>query len=246
MNADQGKTLYAYQRSLSFLDANAALLGTIPQSAPRKTLDGVVAMLAASVSSQGATNATKKGLTNQVKSLRSQLILGHMRPIAAIVADKVTTIPQVPALKAPALDVRSQSLVGLANAMVEGATPYAQTFIDEGLPATFLADLTAAAAALNTAITTQGTTKAQTVAATAALTAALKQGRASLNVISTQVVTALAGNAPLLKQWANVKRISPKPPTSTLMSPPSVASPALTTPTPAPVAAPTPEVKGAA
>ncbi|HTR79132.1 MAG TPA: hypothetical protein VMH39_13525, partial [Gemmatimonadaceae bacterium] len=99
-----------------------------------------------------------------------------------------------------------------------------------------------AAAALDVAITAQGTTKAQTVSATQAVATALTKGRRSLNVLSSQVVTALAGNAPLLKEWANVKRISPKPPAS----PPAASLSSVAPAAPTVPLTPTPEVTAAA
>lgn len=247
MNAVQSKTLEAYQRVLSFLGTNSAVLGNVPQLTAVTTLTSVVATLMSSEASQESNNATKKGLTDQVTTLRAALF-GAMRPIAAIVADSKSTLPQIPTLKAPKANVRSGVLGGLANGMAEAATPYQQTFITAGLPPTFLSDLTTAATNLSTAITAQGTTKAQRINATQSLKTTLEQARSQLKIINPSVVTALKGNAPVLKQWDNVKRVTPQSGTSSAAPAPAAPTPALpatTVPAPKPEITPTQEVKAA-
>jgi hypothetical protein len=214
MKAIQGKTLLAFQRVLSFLSTNAAVLGGVPQLTAVATLTALVNTLLASVSSQGASDQTKKGLTTQARKLRTALVVA-MRPIAAIAKATPPSPTAIPALEAPPAKVSAIKLVGLANSMVEAATPYQPLFISAGLPATFLTDLSTAAANLNAAVTAQGTTKGQRINATKSVATAFIQARQQLDIIDPSVETALSGNAPLYTEWENIKRVSPKATTPT-------------------------------
>jgi len=247
MKGVQTRTLEAYQRIVGFLTANGAVLGAVLQLAAVATLTGIVATLMGSDAEQEAAIATRKGLSHQAKTLRAALV-ATMRQIAAIAADTVATIPQLPGLAAPASNVSNGALVGRANGMVDAATPYEQAFIAAGLPTTFLADLSAAAAKLSEAITSQGMSKSQRVKATQGVASGLKAARAQLKIIDPAVVQALTGNAPLLKQWANVKRITSKTSVSTTAATTTTAAADSAAPVSAahaPATTSTPEVKAA-
>ena len=258
MQSKQSRTLKAFERVQVFLDTNAAVLGAIPTSAPRLALDAVVTSLAGNASDQGTAKIQTRGATASQASLRRALIVTNMRPVAAIAKDKASDIPSVTALVMPKAKVNVMQLVADANAMADAATPYEQTFIDAGLPTDFLAKLRAAAAALNGASTLQGTSKSNSVKATTGVLAEQQKGRSTLNILNTLVQSALAGNTPLLAQWANAKRISPQPASSATAAPSSTTPASTPAPTPAAAANPaavpvhttesathTPEVKAA-
>jgi hypothetical protein len=235
MQARQTRVLQAFERAQTFLGNNAALLGTIPQSAPALALAAVVTNLAGNGAAQGTAKIQTKGAVGTQTTLRRALIVSHMRPIAAIAKDQADAIPATMGLVMPKPHVNVTQLVADANAMAVAAAPYAQNFISGGLPATFIADLQTAAAALNAAANLKGTSKTNSVLATTGVASQEKQGRSTLNILNTLVVSALAGNVPALAQWKNAKRISPQPASATTA----------VTPTPVSTTPATPEVKAA-
>jgi hypothetical protein len=247
MEARQTRVLQAFERVQTFLVNNAALLSAIPQSAPALALTAVVTNLAGNGAAQGIAKIQTKGAVGTQTALRRALIVTNMRPIVAIAKDQAGALPATLGLVMPKPHVNVTQLVADATAMAVAVAPYAQTFITGGLPATFIADLQTAAAALNAAANLKGTSKTNSVLATTGVADQEKQGRSTLNILNTLVQSALAGNVPALAQWKNAKRITPQPASTTATPVTPTPVPASTTESAAPAATTTPtaEVKAA-
>jgi hypothetical protein len=161
-----------------------------------------------------------------------------MTPIAELAKYKLRDVPEFAALMLPPTNVTTQSAVAAAYAMADAASAHAQTFIDNGLAATFVDDIRTAAAAVSASIVDRGKQQGRRTGATAGLAAGEKRGRAFLRVLSALVVAHIANDAALMAEWmaARVVRRKPGPAAGSQPSVPAPIhlEPMTVTPTPAP------------
>lgn len=143
----QNAVLAALKRVQLFLDDNAALLAAIVDlTAARKRLDAVVASFAGHAYDQDASDRGAKGETAKQRQLRAQLRSQQMEPIALIARKNLRTTPEFAALQMPKPTVIGEAFIVSGKAMADAATIHKDTFIEHGLPSTFLDDFMAAIA----------------------------------------------------------------------------------------------------
>jgi len=238
MKARQGNTIETLRHVQQFLDANAAVLGAVPTSGARTDLDAALASLTAMAVSQEQGTVQAQGETTKQQTLRTTLVKTYMAPIAAIAKAKLATVPEFSAFKLPKPNARAQRLLTAAAAMGNAAAPYAATFIAQGLPQDFVAELAAAADAFRASIDGRKAFKTESVGATAGAAAEASTAVRVIKVLDTMVTPLLAGDPKLLAKWNDVKRITTKTSSGS-----ATASP---TPSPAPSPAPAPTASSAA
>ena len=85
-----------------------------------------------------------RGETEKLHSVRIGLRLYHMRPIAEIAKLRLRDVPEFASLRMPPSHARAEQLLAAATAMADAAKPYEKVLIENGLSATFIADLLAA------------------------------------------------------------------------------------------------------
>src|SRR6185437_14441931 len=149
----------------------------------RAILDDVVTTLSAHAVTQTTTKRMSAAVVAKERVLRNALKLNHMRPIVAVAAAQLRQVPEFLALKMPPVNSTSRALIAWAGAMATAAGNYQKTFVDAGLPESFLTDIKAAADTLNTAITSRGATKAALRGASAGLDAEATRGRQAVKVL---------------------------------------------------------------
>jgi hypothetical protein len=101
--------------------------------------------------------------------------------------------------------------------MAKAAEPFARVFITAGMPADFVAQLTAAADALVTAMSDRTHTLGMRRGATRGLEVTLSSGRKVVHMLDAFVRSALKDNPSLLANWNLVKRVrivAPRPASS--------------------------------
>src|SRR5437870_5575303 len=79
----------------------------------------------------------RQGETARQRALRLALRRNDMSPIAELAKFKLRDVPEFAALMLPPAGAPSQTTIQAAYAMADAASAHAQTFIDNGLPATF-------------------------------------------------------------------------------------------------------------
>jgi hypothetical protein len=166
MRFSQAARLEALQRIQAFLDQHADVLGTTNRSTSRTTLDQAVTALDQFAADQ---NAAEQELTARMKlkhTLRDELRLQHLQPIAAIAKKKFAHTPLITDFRLPTKSTNDAPLVAAAIAMTDKAAQYSQTFIDQQLPADFIAQLRASVEALRQAIVGRGLLQSQLTTAT--------------------------------------------------------------------------------
>jgi hypothetical protein len=214
MKHSQGQTYQAGRRIQAFLDANDSLLGSINKSATRTELDTVVDTLGWDAGMQATGRATARGESANQRTLRLALRLNHMRPIAAIAKLKLRAVPNFAALTLPKSRLTGKSLVAYATGMGGAAQPYEQVFVDAGLPADFLARLSAATAAVEASIVTRSTARGRQSKATGSLKQHELRARRLFQAFNDLVVPILSSDVShggLLAEWNSARRVTAKP-----------------------------------
>src|ERR1019366_2309351 len=237
MNQRQEARLAALRRDQGFLDTNAADLGTISKSTSRTDLDTAVALLTQYGAQQDLADAAATSQTKAKNAAREDLRLGHMQPIAMIAGKKLGNTPNIQDLALPRKSTSDEALVAKGFAMVKAASQYTQTFLDQQMPADFIAQLQASIQSVLTALAAGAEAKRQLVAATKGVTDQLAITHTDVKVLNALVVKQLKGRTDLLAAWKNTKRVRAKLGVATGSTTPSAVLP---TPTPAPAPTPVP------
>jgi hypothetical protein len=210
LKTHQGITLETLRAIQIFLDKHASRLGNVGKSGSRRQLDQVVNDLTAQALAQG-TNTRGASSVEKARQLRIDLIEKHMLPIARIAAVDLPRTPELAGLVVPRGTPTPEKLVAAANAMKAQATPYAQTFIDAGMPADFLAELEAAATAFAMYSAGRKTSIGVGKSATKGITAAISRGTRVITAIDGLVRKALDPHEPadqiIRTEWKSVKKV---------------------------------------
>ena len=155
MNKSQMARLTALQRIQVFMGANAAALGSVSKSTSATDLDTAVTALVQYVAQQAL--AEKLAISSKLvkDAARDDLRVNHMQPVAAIAKKKLSTTADIQALSLPHKNTADILLIGEGTAMANAAALYTQVFLDQQLPADFIAQLQAAVQAVRNAVDAQ-------------------------------------------------------------------------------------------
>jgi hypothetical protein len=234
VNKGQKARLTALQRIQMYLNDNAAQLGSVSKSTSRTDLDTAVTGLVQYVAQQSKAETASLSAKSVKDEAREDLRLNHMQPIAAIAKKKLTGTPNIQKLALPHKNTNDIDLVGDGTAMAEAAAQYTQVFLDQQLPADFIAQLQAAVQAVQDAVNAQQSARLRVNDATKSVKAQLAITSTDVKVLNGLVTKQLKGQTGLLGAWKNAKRVHIV----------AVANPA--TPAPAPAPAPITPVAAAA
>jgi hypothetical protein len=235
MQTKQGAVLESLRAVDVFLTDNAEQLGDVVRSGARRKLAEVLAELDVHATNQEGSNLTAKGRTKLKHDLQRRLRRRHMRPIARIARSDLPKTTELEPLKMPKGRPTAAKLVALADGMANAAAPFADTFIDAGLPPDFLSRLRAATSELSDIVSDRTQSRGKQAGATTGLKQKLSSARKLVHVLDAFVDAALEGNEPLLAGWEAVKhvrKIPPKPKTPVAVVA-STATTAASTATPA-------------
>jgi hypothetical protein len=238
MQKAQEARLNSLRRIQTFLDANASALGTVSKSTSRTDLDAAVTKLEADTSRQAQAGVDATSRTKIKDVAREDLRVNHMQPIAAIARKKLNTVPAIQDLKLPPKNTSDAALLARGPAMADAAAPYTQVFIDQQLPADFIAELRASVEAVKQAVAARETAQLALNAATKAVKDQLAITHTDVKVLNALVVKQLKGRTDLLNAWKSAKRVKAKPGVPTGSTKPPATTPAPTAPAPAPPATP--------
>jgi hypothetical protein len=135
----------------------------------------------------------------------------------------------------PKPTVTGEAFIASGNAMANAATVHKDTFIEHGLPSTFLDDFKAAIANLESSVSDRAQNYNRRLSATKGLDEKEKQGRLVLSVLDSLVKPALAGNEALLHGWQGARLIRRRPgPTAAAPAPSNSTGAGASPATPAP------------
>jgi hypothetical protein len=204
----QNAVLDALQRTQRFLDENSALLTGVDLTAARKRLDDVVTSFSGHAFDQDVGGRVAKGETAKQHALRLKLRVEQMEPIAIIARHNLRSTPEFKALQMPKPSVRGQAFIASAKGMADAATVHKDTLVGHGLQPTFIDDLKAGAAKLDSSMSDREKNRTQRVGATKGLLVEEQNGRTVLSVLDALVQQALGGeNEALLRKWQSVRLV---------------------------------------
>lgn len=241
MQGRQGTVLETLQQVQQFLDDNGTILDTVNQSGARKRLDEIVAQIGTHAVAQVGGRRASIGETAKQHQLRLALRSDHMRSIAVIAGQKLREKPEFTDLRLPAWNLRGPALTAAARDMANAAEKYTDLFVQEGLPADFVAQLRTAADLLDQSMIARGQGKGQRAGATTGLVSETKRARANIRLLDSLVRPKLGINDQLLRQWEVASHIrrprTPQSKTSGDPTPTSTPTATSTTTPPAPTPA---------
>jgi hypothetical protein len=222
MQTTQGTMLQSLRAVQQFIDANSTALAGVVQTGARKRLDDAVLALEGHAADQTGSALTSQGLTAKQSALRTVLLRDHMSPIARIAKADLPNTPEFQPLRMPRGRPTPERLSAAAAGMAQVATQFSDTFVKEGLPQDFVAQLTGAADTFVGSLTERIQTRGRRKGATTGVKAKLSEGRKVVHILDAFVKTALKDDAPLLANWNLVKRV----PKTTGRAPATPATPA--------------------
>ena len=143
-------------------------------------------------------------------TLRKDLRMLHMNAIVKVAGALRGKVPGIGVFKTPSDGMGSESLVHAAAAMHTMAAPYESVFVEHGLPADFLAQLDATAAALKSSVDARGVAQSRRVGASTSLASDLTLGRQILVMIGASLSHALKSDPVTLASWRQARRVTVK------------------------------------
>jgi hypothetical protein len=195
------------RRVQGFLDAQAAVIGTAVPAPLRAKLDDAVTKLAGFQAEQGASDSAAKGETAKQQLLRETIYLNFLYPIEGIAKKHLRGVTEFPSLVVSSTFKASNKLLAKAGEAADAAATYEKTFVDNGLPPDFLAQLRAGVAQVTASVNARAQDLTQRVAATAGLVAADKALRATVDTMNRSLKAALRSNSAILAGWTATKLI---------------------------------------
>ena len=208
MRSIQSRVLEAIRRARDFLDKYTTLLDVVNKSGARKTLDDVVTQLTENAVNQDNGARVSKGETANQRTLRLAIRFNYIKPINEVAKLKLRDVPNFKKTFAmPPSDARGPRIAAAAVAMADAATPFAQTFIDAGLPADFITQLRDAAETLNVSLDNRAQGQGKRAGASRGLRQEERRGRGVLKLLDALVIPKLGTNDKLIAEWNTARKI---------------------------------------
>jgi len=210
MQSKQSPVFGTGRRVQGFLDAQAATVGDIVPAALRAELDDGVAKGAAFELAQGASSSAAKGETARQQLIRDDLYARFIHPIDGIAKKKLkgqVSVTELASLIISSAFRHSNTLLTKATELADAAAKYEKTFIDNGLPADFIAQLRAGIAEITASEAARVRQLSRRAAATTGIATADKAVRDTIDSMKRVLKPALKTNPALLSDWMASKRI---------------------------------------
>jgi hypothetical protein len=207
----------------------------------RAQLDDAVNQIVAFQGEQGASTAAAKGETAKQKLVRGDIFARLLHPIDGVAKKKLKDVAEFPSLIVSAAFRLSNKLLSNASGVADSAAKYEKVFVDNGLPADFIAQLRTGIAEVTASEATRVRQLSRRAAATTGILAADKALRAAIDSLNRVLSPALKGNPSLLADWLASKRLrqsvvtpiptgSPSAPAGSAAQPPSTGTATPATP----------------
>lgn len=198
------------RRVQGFLDAQAAAIGTAVPTTLRVQLDDAVTQGAAFQLEQGASGAAAKGETSRQQLIRDDLFAKFLHPVEGVAKKKLkgaATVTELSSLVISSAFKHGNKLLAKATELADAAAKYEKIFVDNGLPADFIAQLRAGIAEVTASEATRGRQLSRRTAATTGIATSDKAIRATVDSMNRVLRPALKPNPALLADWMASKRI---------------------------------------
>ena len=210
MKQEQQRQVNALRGANSFLATHATELGTLATTEGGKQLAAAVTALADLDNAQRSADLFITGHVHDERNLSTTLRREHMVPIATFARTRLRGTAGFAALTVVATKFDGLRLVREARAMATAAAPHADAFVAGGFPADTVAQLGAAAMALESAVEERGRIKAGRKGTTKGIAEELRSGREAVKMLHAVIRRQFANNPHFLTEWNAVHRVSAK------------------------------------
>lgn len=205
MKSEQKQAAQMYGRVQKFLEEHP-LTAPATYGPAKDLLESAIAGLGDQAGEQELKTRLSRQGTGLQRTLRSRLGL-QLRPMVKIAKVALRNEPAVDRALAMPISTTTIALLNAAKAFREIGARYEQVFVEHGMAPDFLAQLDATRSALAAAHAQTGATVALHVGARAGIEQEIRRGRDAVELLDAVVVSTFAGNAQVLGEWANVKKL---------------------------------------
>lgn len=209
MIAKQKQMLETFVRVRAFVAAHP-VTGPLSYGSAPETLDEVVPRVREHAGVQITGRALSSAELRVQAKLVKQLIVRHMRPIAAIARAQIEPEQneRMPAaIKMPRAGIGVTKILQASDGMIAAARPFEAVFIANGLPADFLARFTAVRDELEGMLGNRAALVGTHVGARAGLQLQIRRGRSAIDRLDAVVRAAFDGDVETLAKWRAAKRV---------------------------------------
>lgn len=209
MIAKQKQMLETFVRVRAFVAAHP-VAGPLSYGSAPETLDEVVPRVREHAGVQITGRALSSAELRVQAKLVKQLLVRHMRPIAAIARAQIEPEQneRMPAaIKMPRAGIGVTKILQACDGMIAAARPFEAVFIANGLPADFLARFTAVRDELEGMLGDRAALVGTHVGARAGLQLQIRRGRSAIDRLDAVVRAAFDGDVETLAKWRAAKRV---------------------------------------
>ena len=164
--------------------------------------------MAALAAIQRDTAQALTSLAPQLRALRAELRVDHMRPIVAIAKRCLADDAGLSFLKVPPRRATTMELIMAARVMAQAVPPHSLMFVKMGLPVDFTEQLRHAATRLEYVHSARQRHRATRMSASAGLIAMERECRGLIRIVDALVRPQIRHNATVLGRWAMTVRVS--------------------------------------
>lgn len=211
MNAHQERVTQSLRRVQGWFAANPQYVAANPSLGKHlESLDGIVSRVSDHAAAQDTQHAQSLLISKDEIEKRREVLSNQMTPIAKVARALRGTVPGIGVLTRPRGNVSTSELITAATAMGQKAEVYKDVLVENGLPADFIEQLQAAAAALKTSLDGRGLARASRVAATRGVGSELALGQRVVAIIDVAVTRQIRDEPAKLAEWEQLKRVTVK------------------------------------
>ena len=206
-----------------FLIQHEVVVPSAAASAARRTLDAVVAEIDRAATEQGVLGRTGRGEVQRRLDLERTLVRKYITPLVKFARASLRGTPEFASLTPSSVPLQRERLVRTALAMAVAAEQHADALRAAEFPADFLAQLRAAATAVQQSIDAGRSGRVRRTGVTKEIRTALANGRQAVAQLDALVAHTIVGNAALEREWRSAKRVR-RPDTTTEAEEPEVSA----------------------
>ncbi|HEV3486839.1 MAG TPA: hypothetical protein VG106_15615 [Vicinamibacterales bacterium] len=211
MNSRQRRVLQSFRGVQGWFVANQQLPASTPALAAQlEALNGVVQRTTEYVARQQTQLAQSLLISKDEIDRRREVLAIHMAPIAKVARALRGIVPGIGVLTMPKTRLQTALLVREATALAHKAEIYKDVLVEQGLPADFIEQLTAAAESLKGSLDARRLARAARTSSTRGVESELVLGRRIVDIIDATMTRVLRNQPAKQTEWRHVKRVTVK------------------------------------
>jgi len=206
MRSTQVHLSQSNRRVQTFLVDNANAVAQANASDARRQLDKAIADFDSASAEQGTLHRDVRGEVQRRRQLEQHLVARLMTPLAKVARALMKGTPEFAALTPSARSLSRERLVLAARSMADAAEKHVKE-LEAQFPAGFIAQLRAAADAVQASLDARAAMQVSRTGATKTIAVAARDGRKAVAALDGIVGHLIAGNERLEREWRAAKRV---------------------------------------